>query len=767
MFKFRVERATVGLRLCSAGAQEPPTQPDRFLPEPALLKRMEAKRCCAYNATRSCKINSTVTVADSAREPLKVLKILVEGLARDSKSSLWLTPLEYAPQLTRLFPFDLAYLDKDMKVLEAMALRPEMHAPSFHAGVASALILPFNSLQSSGTGPGDQIVVCAEDELEDRLAEISRPAAAEPVAPLATAPTAATSLPFRAIPKPPLYPFPNPQVTFPTMAAATPRGTGFTVGMTGGWQISNSTMARAAVLEPGEIQDAVQEGEAGSQRLPEIEVAETECTEAQEEKVAGGSVSDPVSSAVSDAVTDTATAAEVGKSALQEAAPVAAPPEATEPEALAAQPEAVEKKRDAVEESDRAKEPRTDVFLVPSQAAPVVEQPGVQADAPGIRADASTAKHKKSAENAPANVTKSTDADRVTAKRKPQEEKKKASLGVLVKRFLNCEDPLPERRTIIRLLVQGLIAYSGDGETKKPHEVRDVSPTGVYLRTQERWKQGDVVSLVLQRKDATDEERERRVSVQLRVVRCDEGGIGLSWFWPEGVEFEPWKRVHTKRLDETDADFFLRELRLTTALGFLRQVCPAAMEEMKLGLHKRLSNKRVAGAVEIVLKAQELLGRLEPGAKVQAHPDMVRRILENGSWTEDDWIRQWWSGLLVSSCGPDALDTSNSVFLDLLAKLMPLHLRVLAFVCRKATERIEAGESAATLDLYCTAEELIEAVGSHSLARIQQTMGQLSSLGLLAESNKPSYVAVTDKVKTRTLPTTLALKMYARCNGHR
>ena len=68
---------------------------------------------------------------------------------------------------------------------------------------------------------------------------------------------------------------------------------------------------------------------------------------------------------------------------------------------------------------------------------------------------------------------------------------------------------------------------------------------------------------------------ERRVYVETRVVRCDEGGVGLLWLWPEGVEFEPWKRVHTKRSDETDADYFLRELRLTRALGFLRQICPS------------------------------------------------------------------------------------------------------------------------------------------------------------------------------------------------
>jgi len=734
------------------------------LPELALLERMESKTCCAYNVTRGCRINSTVTAADSAREPLKVLKVLVEGLARDSKSSLWLIPLEHAPQLARLFPFDLAYLDKDMKVLVALALRPEVAAPPFRVEVASALVLPFNSLQSSGTVPGDQIIVCAEDELELRLAEVARPAVVEAVTPVAEAPIAATSLPFTSIPNLPLHSFPRSQVSVHTLAGSVPQGTGFTVGMTSSsWQISNSTMAATAVLEPVEIreeavqEEAVQEEAAGSEKIGEIGLADVESTETQ---VATTSIAEPASSAVSEPVSGLEPAAEVAESALKEAAAAMASSVAAEFEAVAIEPETVAVEAEAVEEK-----PGTDISPVASETTQVVEQAGVKADAAETGTDVHPIKRKKSAENLPAKVSTSTAG--VTAKKNEREEKKKESLGVLVKRFLNCEDPLPERRSIIRLLVQGLIAYTGDGEKKKPYEVRDVSPTGLYLRTQERWNPGDVVSLVLQRKDSTEEQRERHVTVKLKAIRCDEGGVGFSWLWPDGVEFEPWRRVHTKRSDETDADFFMRELRLTRALGFLLEVCPAAMEEMKLGLHKRLSNKRVAGAVEIVLKAQELLGRLEPRAKVQAHPDMVRRILENGSWTEDDWIRQWWSGLLVSSCSADALDSSNSVFIDLLAKLMPVHLRVLAFVCPKATERIAAGESAAKLDLYCTAEELIEAVGSQSIARIHQTMGQLSSLGLLAEINKPSYVSVTDKVKTRATPTALGLKMHARCHGHR
>src|SRR5579862_186495 len=132
---------------------------------------MEAEICCAYNATRGCRLSSKVTVADSEREPLKVLKILIEGLARDSESSLWLTPLLHAPHLARLFPFDIVYLDREHRVIEGAALRPGIQIPQFTDQTASALILPLDTLTSTESQPRDQIIVCAEEELEARIAE--------------------------------------------------------------------------------------------------------------------------------------------------------------------------------------------------------------------------------------------------------------------------------------------------------------------------------------------------------------------------------------------------------------------------------------------------------------------------------------------------------------------------------------------------------------------------------------------------------------------
>ena len=710
---------------------------------PAGAQKTETGLYCVYNATRGCRLNSKITIADSAREPLKVLKVFIEGLARDGESSLWLTPLVFTPNIMRLFPFDFAYLDSDLKVIEAVGLPPGIPLPQFNSKVASALIVPFDTFSSTGTCAGDQLIVCVEDELDARIAEITAEAASQAGIPKEVS-TAINVVPFSDISAAPTAgPFAFPQISLSNFPGSNARDTGSTLAMTSSWQIATSTMA--AVLPEPVAPDRIE--------APENRTVKEH-------------------SFFSDAAVATSEVAKEPKEPEaphhQAAATTVVEPDATDSEmqeSVVVNHQKVETFQDLPEAGVRAERPTTTTAADASRIGPVVERSKPKVSSPQTRTTTLKPEPRDADEVSPI-VARAVQSDTAKEEIAKGEKKKKESLGILVKRFLNCEDPLPERRSIIRLISKELVAYRPDDKTKS-FEVRDVSPGGLYLRTQERWRPDHVSSLILKRKDAPEENYESRVLLQVRTVRFDESGVGLSWIWPDGVEFQPWKRLHTKRSDETDADYFVRELRLTAALGFMREISPSAVEEIKVTLHQRLSNKRVASAVEIALQAQELFPSCEDRGDRLAHSDMVRRILENGSWTEDNWIRQWWAGLLASSCSPDGLDTSNTLFIDLLAKLMPAHLRVLSFVCRKDTGQPGAGESAAKPDLNCTADELIEAVGSHSLSRIQQTMGQLASLGLITESSNPSYVAVTEKGKTRISPTALALKMHARCTGRR
>lgn len=131
---------------------------------------MNTRVFSAYNLARGVLLNSKLTVADSGNQPLKLLDIVVSGMGMDPTAGLWLTPLHAIPAVPRVFPFDLIYLDKEYRVLETAEMGPGIDFPVFHAHVASALILPSDTLRRTHTEPADRMIVCVSNELASLLA---------------------------------------------------------------------------------------------------------------------------------------------------------------------------------------------------------------------------------------------------------------------------------------------------------------------------------------------------------------------------------------------------------------------------------------------------------------------------------------------------------------------------------------------------------------------------------------------------------------------
>jgi hypothetical protein len=62
-----------------------------------------------------------------------------------------------------------------------------------------------------------------------------------------------------------------------------------------------------------------------------------------------------------------------------------------------------------------------------------------------------------------------------------------------------------------------------------PHPVRDISTTGLYLLTDQRWPLGTRVSMSLQRTDGLDDASMIPTAVELRVSRWGADGVGLEF----------------------------------------------------------------------------------------------------------------------------------------------------------------------------------------------------------------------------------------------
>lgn len=86
-----------------------------------------------------------------------------------------------------------------------------------------------------------------------------------------------------------------------------------------------------------------------------------------------------------------------------------------------------------------------------------------------------------------------------------------------------------ERRAGKRRASLPLVAYYWDGAEPVPHAVLNVSSSGMYLLTQQRWYPGTVVTMTLQRVKAAPTDPERSIAVNAKVVRSGKDGVGLTY----------------------------------------------------------------------------------------------------------------------------------------------------------------------------------------------------------------------------------------------
>lgn len=84
-----------------------------------------------------------------------------------------------------------------------------------------------------------------------------------------------------------------------------------------------------------------------------------------------------------------------------------------------------------------------------------------------------------------------------------------------------------------RKLFPHLVAYDASGSVLTVNGVRDVSSTGLYLVTDDRWPLGTEVRMSLQRTDVPEDQPMQPIMVDLRVCRWGSDGVGLAFMQPD------------------------------------------------------------------------------------------------------------------------------------------------------------------------------------------------------------------------------------------
>jgi uncharacterized protein len=97
-------------------------------------------------------------------------------------------------------------------------------------------------------------------------------------------------------------------------------------------------------------------------------------------------------------------------------------------------------------------------------------------------------------------------------------------------------DPKDARKAA-REALPGLNAFFFTGGAPQAHGVRDISLTGLYVLTSERWYPGTMVRMTLT--DSTEKSRERSITLNTTVMRSGDDGVGLRFILEKGKSREP------------------------------------------------------------------------------------------------------------------------------------------------------------------------------------------------------------------------------------
>lgn len=324
---------------------------------------------------------------------------------------------------------------------------------------------------------------------------------------------------------------------------------------------------------------------------------------------------------------------------------------------------------------------------------------------------------------------------------------------------------IPHRERAGRRPVPEFCAYYSDGTTRRSCSIKDISSTGVFLYTEERWLPGTHVHLTLQRQGPFEEDPKRRVSFKSRVVRWGVDGVGLSFALPVDIDFDLWQAVIKNAAGRRQSIDIVPPFQMAKALEFLFRLCPGATEDLKRLVYKDLGNMRVANAVQIALRAESILSAEPNGYRMHANLQTVLRIMEDGSWADEDWIQKAWSGLLAMSCGVDEKDQLDPDLADRFSQLAPVHIKIFEAACKRAEKFETDSWEVDAKPLAFSIAEIQQISDVQSLAKIERDVFHLANLGLIEQGARSRSMQPMDEINVT--PSRLGLRLYALCSGHR
>jgi len=125
--------------------------------------------------------------------------------------------------------------------------------------------------------------------------------------------------------------------------------------------------------------------------------------------------------------------------------------------------------------------------------------------------------------------------------------------------------PEVNQRRAVRYPVPGLVAYYWTGGAPYSHQVGNISATGLFLLTKERWTPGTLIQMTLQQQNAKVT-KNNSISLISEVVRWSENGSGFNFVLSDCDNVREYGILPTETVDRKTVERFLHRAGLPSQL---------------------------------------------------------------------------------------------------------------------------------------------------------------------------------------------------------
>ncbi len=318
-----------------------------------------------------------------------------------------------------------------------------------------------------------------------------------------------------------------------------------------------------------------------------------------------------------------------------------------------------------------------------------------------------------------------------------------------------------ERRKNRRVSLRGLEASYGAASAPKKARIRDISPTGIYIVTKDRWPPGTNIALTIERKGFLDRQSRRHVRLRARCVRFGEDGVGLT-FSQDDTDSDRWLKAMDRAATLVRPDDVIQLFRIAKSLAFLSRVSPSFEDGALESMIGFMIDVRLDRSMEITHRAEELLERWGSAFRTDVPPAVILRVLDDASKAENDEAKRLWAWLLATACSEGYDDDESLRFANILSNLLPGQLGIFQAAGKKAVQTGWEPGSIFSEHIYCTAEEIRKVARIRNLVAIERDLNHLHELGLLEKPERALGCAQLERANLT--PTSRGLKLYIRCS---